>query len=329
MKKLVSVITFSVVLIIAVNISNEIFVEKYLNRYYMLSQEIKEINDIDVQVYGSCHSYTSFNTLYFTETYGISSYNMANPGEIMPSTYLRMLERFKTDKPKVVLVDIWGVNAYETYDKTERILDYYLRSNIEDIPISRAKLEVINDFEALDMLEDNFAVAKYKDRLLELSLNELDFSYSFKKANEMYNADGTLYSYNEMENRIAHNGFKSNPSTPISNYDELQAKVDDNDMLRVEADLLKYVDKIIELCKKNNVEIIFYRAPYRSTKNELRKVNYLRVYFEEKEVLFYDLEKELQYNYEEDFYDYEHLSELGAKKATVFLSEKIMSVIGE
>lgn len=327
MRKIVSSVAFCLVLIISINIANEILVEKYLNRYYMLSKELQKLDDIDVQIYGSCHAYTSFDALDFVEKTGISSYNMGNPGEIMPATYLRMLERFKKDKPKVALVEIWGVNAYETYDSSEKILDYYLRSNIENIPISMEKMEVIDDFEVLDAIEDNFAVAKYKDRLLDFSLTEIDFAYSFEKANEFYNSDGSLYSYNEMEIRLANNGFLSNYSTAVLDYNELQSKVEGHEVLEVEADLMKYVDKIIQLCEEKGVKLIFYRAPYRSTVNELRKVNYLETYFGEKEVLFFDLEKELEYDYEKDFHDYEHLSEVGARKTTEYLGEKIMDML--
>lgn len=328
MRKAISIACISLIIFVFIHNMNEVFVDKSLNRYYILSQEIEKIQDIDVQIYGSCHAYTSFDTAYFSEEYGMSSYNMSNPGEIMPSTYLRMLERFKVDKPEIVLVETWGVNAYETYDPTEKILDSYFRINIEDIPFSKEKMEVINDFETLDMIEDNVAFIKYRNRLTTFTLNKLDFDYCFEEASEVYNSgEWARYLYGEMENRLSNNGFKSNPSTPIPDYREQQAQIEDNEVLEVEADLMKYVDKIIELCKEENVPLIFYRAPYRSTANELRKANYLETYFAEKEVLFFDLEKELEYDYEEDFFDYEHLSKVGANKSTDFLSEKILEVL--
>lgn len=94
MKKWISLIVFCVLTVGLVSWINDVLVDKNINRYYMLEKE-----------------------------YGVSCYNMANPGEIIPTTYLRMAQRFKTDVPKVALVEIWGVNPYETYDTTERILD--------------------------------------------------------------------------------------------------------------------------------------------------------------------------------------------------------------
>jgi len=328
MKRAISIACVGLITLVLISNMNDVFVDKSLNRYYILSREIETIKEIDVQVYGSCHAYTSFDSAYFSEKYGMSSYNMSNPGEIMPSTYLRMVERFKKDKPEVVLVETWGVNAYETYNPTEKIMDSYFRINIEDIPFSKEKAEVINDFETLDMIEDNVALIKYRDRLTTFTLNKLDFDYCFEDASEIYNTgEWAKYLYDEMKNRLSNSGFKSNPSTPILDYQEQQAQIEENETLEVEADLMKYVDKIIELCKEENVPLIFYRAPYRSTANELRKANYLEKYFAGKDVLFFDLEKELEYDYENDFFDYEHLSTVGATKSTDFLSEKIFGVL--
>lgn len=90
---------------------------------------------------------------------------------------------------------------------------------------------------------------------------------------------------------------------------------------------MKYMDRIIDLCDRYGVEVIFYRSPYRATANELRKVNYLETYFQEKQIPFFDLEKEIEYDYTTDFCDYEHLSQHGALKSTVFLTEQFLEHI--
>lgn len=85
---------------------------------------------------------------------------------------------------------------------------------------------MISDFETLDMLEENLAVAKYKNRLLGFSLTEVDFNYSLERANEIYNSDGSYDPYyNEMRIRFENNGFKRNPSGPVDGYEEKKAKI--------------------------------------------------------------------------------------------------------
>ena len=313
---------------------NEILVSKNANHYYIMDQAIAEIDEhIEVQVYGACHSYTSFQAAYFEETYGYTAYDLGNPGELIPVTYLRMMERFKEDTPEVALVEIWGVNAYETYCSVRDVFEYYMPPNVEQLPLSLEKIEVIQDFYSLDMLGDNFAIAKYKDRIMEMDLFEADFNYTL----EGLEPRATSYTWVKMHWRTEENGFCEmpyycylsgyDPYMEIPDYHEKQAVVSDDEKLELEADMLKYVDKIIELCEEYGVELIFYRAPYVSTENELKKANWLDEYCESKGVLFLDLEKELDYDITTDFMDYYHLNEAGAIKSTDYLSSYIMNAM--
>lgn len=297
---------------------NEILVPKTSNRYYMLEKLLEEADETyEVQVYGSCHSYTSFDALYFQETYGTSSYVMANPGEIIPSTYLRMKERFKIDVPSVVLLDIWGLNAYETYSTRSDIFDYYFPVNIERIPFSLEKLEVIMDYESLDLVSESFAITKYKDRILNGELVAADFDYEFSKD-----------FYYEMAVRSEHNGLAAyTDATVLDDYWEKQPDIGEDEQLAYEADIMKYVEKIIDLCEQNGVELIFYRAPYISTENELRKANWFGDYCESRGILFLDLEEEMEFDLSTDFLDYHHLNASGARKATMFLSQYILDAM--
>ena len=87
---------------------------------------------------------------------------------------------------------------------------------------------------------------------------------------------------------------------------------------------MKYVCKIIDLCEEHDVELIFYRAPYTSTVNELKKSNWFADYCAERGILYVDLEKELSFDIETDFLDYHHLNESGALKATDYLAEIVL-----
>ena len=313
---------------------NDILVYKTYNRYYMMDKAVAQTGkEYAVQVYGSCHSYTSFQALYFEQKYGASAYDLGGPGEIIPVTYLRMLERFKTDAPKVALVEIWGLNAYDTYTSEQEIFESYMPVNIDQLPLSLEKLEVINDYYSLDILEDNLYIAKYKDRLLDMELTEYDFDYAF----ETLAPHTSDYSRTEMTMRQQNNGFCEMPMhydgagkdqiyTPymaIPDYHEKQAKVDDSEKLAYEDDIMKYVNKIIELCEKHNVELIFYRAPYTSTENELKKSNWFTDFCYERGITYVDLEKEYVFDINTDFLDYHHLNKSGAVKATDYLAQLI------
>jgi len=285
----------------------------------------------DVLTFGSCHSYTSFNAKYFEDTYGLSSYVLGNPGEIMPVTYLRMVEQFKKDIPQVALVETWGINAHETYFSKEDIFEKYMPVSIETLPFSLKKAEVIHDFYSLDMILENFATAKYKDLIMKMELREFDFNYSFEKIVD----ELSDYNRKEISMRIENNGFCEMPIenelyTPymdVSDYHERQPDIAEDDTLELESDIFKYVKKIINLCKKNNVKLIFYKAPYISTENELRKNNWFSNYCKDNELPFYNLEKEIIFDISTDFLDYEHLNINGAQKATDYLAKNILETI--
>ena len=271
-KRIVACVAFCAITLFLIGQANEIVLSKNYNRYYIMDQAIEAENrDYDVQVFGACHSYTSFNAKYFEETYGLSSYVMGHPGEIVPVTYLRMMERFKKDVPEVAVVEIWGINPYETYISPQRVFEHYMPVDVEILPFSPEKSEVINDFYSLDKVLENFALAKYKDRIMSEELHEGDFNYSFDLI-----ADKTSdYTREEMTMRMANNGFCEmpmwlepesvskhyKPYRDVSDYHQRQPDVADDETVALEADIVKYIDKIIALCEKYDVELIFYRPP--------------------------------------------------------------------
>lgn len=334
LKRIIACLVFCALTAGLIAFANDVLLYKNYNRYYMLRQELARLDEeYDVQVFGACHSYTSFQARYFEETYGLTSYVMGGPGEIFPVTWLHMLERFEEDVPEVALVEIWGIHAYETYDTREKILGYYLQPNVELFPFSAAKAEVIRDFDTLDMVLENFPIAKYKDRLIEGDLTGVDFNYSFEGVCELTSD----YDKEEMSMRFANNGFcvmpmwhddpAYDPYIEVLDFDERQPDVAEDDLLELEADMLKYVEKIIALCEEKGVELIFYRAPYLSKENELRKTNWFARYCAERNVLFLDLEKEMTFDLETDFLDYHHLNETGALKATDYLASYILKAL--
>ena len=98
MKKIISCIAFVLLLAFLLVQTTEVLTLKPANRYYILKkylEENPEKNSYDVKVFGSCHAYTSFNPVYLKESTGVDSFVYANAGEIIPTTYARMVEQFK------------------------------------------------------------------------------------------------------------------------------------------------------------------------------------------------------------------------------------------
>lgn len=323
--RITACIVFCIIAIGSILHINTIAVNKTNNRYYYLEKVLEEANEsYDIQVYGSCHAYTSFNAEYFTETYGVSSFVFANPSEILPISYLRMKERFKTDAPKIAVLDIWGLNPYETYIEQKSIFEDYSPVNLERIPYSKEKAAIIEKYTVFKPLEDNFATAKYKDRFLERTLEKIDFDFSYEEFSEKSEEDLAT----EMELRRNNRGFSARTNIyDVSNYSDIQSKVDESDIMPYEEDITEYLEKTVDLCEEYDVKLLLYRAPYIATENELKKVNWLANYCSENGIPFYDMDKEIVFDYTVDFQDYYHLNVTGAEKVTTFLSEKILQII--
>lgn len=334
-KRIISCLIFGLLTCFFVAQMTELLTPKSNNRYYILEKYLEEHpkdNMHDVQVFGSCHSYTSFNPVYFENRTGISAFVYGNAGEIIPTTYVRMNDQFKKHTPKVALVEIWGINPYETYDTRANIFGSFLAKNLERTKFSLAKQEVIGDYNNLsfededtvydqvDFIKMNFPIVNYKARFLDHSLTDVDFCYSFENTSQ-YSSE---WLFREMVSRTNYKGYNKLPPSAVTDYSQKQSHIQKGESIEIESDIVKYIKKIIDLCRKNNVKLIFYRSPYISSVNELKKLNHMKKICSEYNILFIDLEAEISYDYNTDFADYQHLSEIGANRSTEFLIPYIL-----
>ncbi len=326
MKKIISSIIFIILTVALLFQVTDLLMPKAINRYYIMDKYLAE-NDTyrDVQAFGSCHTYTSFNPAVLEKNTGLTSYIYANPGEIIPTTYVRMVEQFKKHVPKVAVLDIWGINAYETYDETEEILEEYMPLNVQMLPNSKEKTELINDFESLDYWEMCFPISQYKTRLLDDSLTALDFDYNVEGLAPF----SIRWIVTQMEKRQSLNGFVPQSPQLVEDYYTRQLQVSDDFVVEIEPVIVKYLEKIFALCEEYDVELILYRAPYLATENELGKLKHLKQLCQEHDVLFLDLEQEVDFSVKSDFSDYYHLSPNGAEKATQYLEPYILDAINK
>lgn len=231
----------------------------------------------------------------------------------------------KKHVPKVAVLDIWGINAYETYDETEEILEEYMPLNVQMLPNSKEKTELINDFESLDYWEMCFPISQYKTRLLDNSLTALDFDYNVEDLAPF----SIQWIVTQMEKRQSSNGFGRQTPQLVEDYYTRQLQVADDFVVEIEPVIVKYLEKIFALCEEYDVELILYRAPYLATENELGKLNHLKQLCQEHDVLFLDLEQEVDFSVKSDFSDYYHLSPNGAEKATEYLQTYILDAINK
>lgn len=87
----------------------------------------------------------------------------------------------------------------------------------------------------------------------------------------------------------------------------------------------EYADKIIQLAKEHDIELIFVKSPCQLNEETTMYFNWVKAYVGEHGLDYIDFNQK----FEEldlrigDFYDREHLSESGAVKASTYFSEYI------
>lgn len=327
MKKVVKSILFFMILLLLVIRVNEIVVRKTDNRYYIMREEYQKngLEHYDIAVFGSCHAYRTVNSKLIEQETGLSSYNFSNPSEIIPSTYLNMYDKFRDFTPKVALIETWGVHAYDSYLEQETI-DGAFSLMTDSFPLSLEKIKLIDDFDNLDLISANFPLARYKSRFYDFEIDETDYAYSYVAIKEQQD-ESLTWLYYEMDQRMENNGYYPVHAKIEETYLDYKISVDYKESMPIEADLMKYVDKIIELCEENDVIPIFFRAPYITNENECKKNHYLEKYLKQKGYQYIDLEEEIVFDYQNEMGDLHHLNDAGATRATMYLIDEIEKVI--
>lgn len=255
-------------------------------------------NTIDVLFLGDSNIYRSISPIVLWDLYGISSYVYGSPGQNSYISYYFLRDALKTQKPKTVVLNV------DTLFSKTKIKSGSLAKGFDDMENLRLKAEVIlnNDIDApiTEKVAYIFKVFRYHDRYKEL--NSDDFTYAYKKI---------------------HNSFKGLAvSTEIKPTKENNFNyLNKSKSAEMNENCKNYLDKIIDLCKEKNINLILVEAPtYKSWTSKRSKV--MKEYADSKNVRFIDLNIEgIGLNWFTDTKDKGgHLNLYGATKTTKYFS---------
>lgn len=259
-----------------------------------------EENTIDVIGYGSSHMWMGFDAQAMYDLYGISAYNYGCNWQHINTTELFVKDSFRTQSPKVVLVELFMVNhVLENVDMEGEI--YYTRA--------------ISDFEGKrDYLKQCFGndKEKYLSYYMPLCAFHENWTNLKPKSFKKITSD-TDYA--------ATRGSVLNESV----YPMTIADYTTFEQLQLEEKSLRSLDNIVEICKENNAEVIFYVAPYGFGYNYSDAMS---VYAQENGCVFLDMYKladEVGLDQSTDYCDNEHLNKYGAYKVAEYLGNYIVN----
>lgn len=240
MKKIVKIIVLALVTINVYSILNSILVPKWtdgwtttkiIDGFYEL-----EKNSIDALFLGSSEMIVSVSPMQIYGNYGITSYNLATEQQDLLASYYWLKESLKYQKPKVVILDT--LFLFRTSEMA------FYRKAFDYMKLSSVKIAAANDITDGEKNETYysllFPIIQYHDRWQNLTENDFTYMSSDKKniykgfrifTDEAY----TKYTY-----------FEKDSST---NKKDVIPKME------------KYLEKIVNLCNENNIELILTKIP--------------------------------------------------------------------
>lgn len=256
-------------------------------------------NSIEVIVYGSSRAWAGVNVMEMYEKYGIGAYNYGCKWQAMNTTKLFIHDSFRTQTPKVVLIECHRVNTLlEDMDPDGEI--YYTHA-VPEMPEKWAYLRQCFGSH----------IGRYLSYYLPLVGNHGNWinvnAESFLKNSDWQDFYKTM-GYED----------KGKETTPlIINDPETFNQRDPSD------EALENLNNIVKMCKERGAEIIFFNTPWQG---EYKYGDFFTKYAAENGCAYFNLfEKmdEIGIDPDTDFSDTAHLNRSGATKVADYLGAYI------
>lgn len=223
---------------ILVSLMDHILAPKYIteNQDGRITREFYEVGtDLDVIALGSSTMYNAFSPDYLWGRYGFTSYVRSNASQTLWQSYYLLKDAFDTKHPSLVVLDMSFIKYGDEF-----IEEPSNRKTIESMrnPLCKYGAVKASMYEEEDILSYYFPVLRYHSRWKELTSEDLKYSY--------------------IAPRVTFDGYLMDFTIP----DEQNIyEPDDLDSVNFPEKSLEYLDKIIELCKKENVPILLMKTP--------------------------------------------------------------------
>lgn len=258
----------------------------------------RQSKTLDVLFLGSSHAIDSIYPMELWHDYGIASYNMGGHGNRMPTNYVVLREALNYSSPKLVVIDCFNISSDRMY--SDSIEQAHL--SLDAFPLTYGKVQGIHELIQDRNLEKEFLwdFVTYHNRWDSLTRNDFVPDYSVEKGAEMN------------VNVAAPNAVS--PLSPNIKFEE-------------NTNGTAYLEKIIELCQENRIEVLLTYLPFPSSASdqaEANRVNDIAQKYDVKYINFLELDDVV--NYETDCLDEaSHLNPSGGRKITDYLGTYIQN----
>lgn len=295
-------------LFIAIWLLQRLMVPKYVTAIVegsLIEEYYHENTNHDVIFIGDCEVYENISPITLWEEYGITSFIRGGAQQLIWQSYYLLEETIKYEKPEVVVFNVLAMK----YDEPQN--EAYNRLNLDGMKLSMEKIKAVKAsmMDDENLIEYIFPLLRYHSRWNELTGE--DFKYLFKK------------------DKISHNGYYMRVDVEPVKSIPRGRKLPDYQFGETS---YYYLDKMVELCKENDIELVLMKAPSiypywydewdeqmheYADKHDLMYINYL------------DLIDEVGIDFDVDTYDAGlHMNLSGAEKVAVHLGDVLRKAYG-
>lgn len=312
---------FALTIVVAMYMKiNQILIPKHFDDAFPVSATTAAFyelpkDSIDVLFLGSSHGATFFSPEVLDEDFGITSYSLCTEMQNMVISYYWLKEAIRSQSPKVVVLDsmmAFDFMSEEVLNSSEGVT----RKAIDYMKWSPVKMELAYTLNRLDRdtypLGDLLIPAfRYHDTWKDI--DEQDF-LSVKELLGDYSARGYVYT---------EGGEEKNEYYPFEKGYE--------NVTPMRPLMKEYLEKIVLLCKENNIGLITVQVP--TVLDDPTKYPVSTAFAAENGIVNVDFNQKLiyetvGYNFEKDNVDNSHGNENGAKKVTSFIGQVLTLQFG-
>lgn len=259
-------------------------------------------NSLDVVFLGSSCVHCNINPNVIWKGYGIASYDFACDRQELGTSYYYLKQVFKTQSPKVVVIDIMNGGSEEAIDNERAHFAF------DHMKTDLSRIEAIWNRTKEERLEMYLPLIAYHERWKNLSLD--DFKYV----------------------RYRHNPMKGTYIRMVSNKREEVILPDNMPVGELSERTVFWLDHITALCEENDCECLFIKTPYSFYDEEkFAYFNAAEKYLNDRDIPFIYFNKiigETGLDFNTDYMDEWHMNWEGQQKFSDWLGHYLKDNYG-
>lgn len=295
LKKTIRVCVFIILLLIAIYGTFQVIRWKdtagdYVSSIKMLYNTEDDL--IDVVFVGSSHCYLGMNPAVVWDEYGMAAFDMAISGMDKDSAYHAVKELLKTQKPKVVYVDLYSL----IFDRHQVVSNVY--RNMIGFNLSKNSYDLVRTYEP-DEGWENYVL---RWPILHTRYREL-------KREDFVASDINKFG------RGQNMGFVVNSDVP-------PADCDTDETVELSEKNQQWLEDLYQLSKEYDFQLGFMVIPFYYESDVQKMINSVKKFSEERNVDFLDMNRtDIGLDYYTDFVDMDHCNYFGSKKVTKYVGD--------